>query len=436
MNGAPRTEVWAVDPATRKSRRLLRSRGVTGAPDVSPDGKLVLYARYNSMDGTHLTEGLFTQELSTGRVSRLDPERRPRDWAYRQRVHPRWSPDGKKVVFSIGGAVLREAGGNYGVESGIWVMDVDGTGVRRLSPDIHFLADWDPEWSPDGRSIVFLSDPTGNETDFGALMTMQADGTERRPLTRSRCALAAAWSPDGERIAYESGCSVTGPRIVTIRPDGSDRRVVAHGRAPSWSPDGRRIVFDRAHAGRWQTGDNDIYVVNADGSGLRKILVGPSNDDTPHWDRFVSARPRRNAGRNAVRRLPDGRWYGKVIRVNFGRGSLTFTPACRTSAARRWIAVRRRPVAVAVAAHADLAIYYRPDGDAARGHGQTVDWELFADVATHGRLPDYPPGWFLTVRNGVAVSIEEDSGIQSSGRADRRRHACVWSRSTRQFVRR
>jgi Tol biopolymer transport system component len=431
LNGYPRTEVWIVDPENRKSRRLLRSRAVADAPDVSPDGKLVLYARYNSVDGTHISEGLFTQDLSTGRVRRLDPKSRPRDWAYRQREHPRWSPDGRRVAFSIGGAVLREAGGSYAVESGIWVMNVDGTGVRRLSPDIAFLADWDPDWSPDGRSIVFLSDPTGEQADFGALMTMRADGTERRRLTRSTCAMAPTWSPDGERIAYESSCSVTGPRVVTVRADGSDREVVTHGRAPSWSPDGRRIVFHRAHAGRWQTGNNDIYVVNADGSGLRKILVGASDDDMPHWDQLISVA----TGAIANGQLSDGSWYGKVVRADVALRALTFAPACRLSAARRWVpATGRAPVKLPLAPIASLAIYYRPNGAIAKGHSQTAGWKQLADVAEHGHLPAFPPGWFLTVRHGAAVSIEEDSGIRSAGPAEQRRNACVWSRSTRLFV--
>lgn len=135
------------------------------------------------------------------------------------------------------------------------------------------------------------------------------------------------------------------------------------------------------------------------------------------------------------RRLRDGSWFGKVVRANVARRTLTFAPACRLSLSGRWVPTATRgPRTVVLAPHAELTIYYRPNGDAAAGHSQTADWKLLADVAEFGRLPSHPPGWFITLRNRAAVSIDEDSGISSSGTADRRRLACVWSRATRAFV--
>jgi hypothetical protein len=137
------------------------------------------------------------------------------------------------------------------------------------------------------------------------------------------------------------------------------------------------------------------------------------------------------------RRLGEGSWYGKVVAVNIAQRTLTFAPACRLSKSGRWIAVpaaRHVPAVVRLAEHADLQIYYRPSGNPAEGHGQGAELKEFADVALRGRLPHFPPGWFVTVRDDAAVSVEEDSGVRSSGTADRRKFACVWSRSTRRFV--
>ncbi len=135
-----------------------------------------------------------------------------------------------------------------------------------------------------------------------------------------------------------------------------------------------------------------------------------------------------------ARRFGDGSWYGKVASVNVTQRTLTFAPACRLNSAGRWIAVSRVPAAIAVSPRADLEIYYRPNGNAAEGHGQSVDLPQLADTARHGRLPDNPPRWYMTVRHHAAVSVEEDSGISSRGKADQRTFACVWSRSTRLFV--
>jgi hypothetical protein len=110
------------------------------------------------------------------------------------------------------------------------------------------------------------------------------------------------------------------------------------------------------------------------------------------------------------RRLADGQWYGKLVGVHVAHRSLTFAPACRLESAR-WIG-----------------------GSAGADHGQTANLGQLANVALLGHLPDFPPGWFVTVRDGVAVSVQEGSGIRSSGRRDRRTFACVWSRSTQAFV--
>jgi hypothetical protein len=140
-------------------------------------------------------------------------------------------------------------------------------------------------------------------------------------------------------------------------------------------------------------------------------------------------------GGDNPRRLGDGSWYGKVVAVNVAQHTLRFAPVCRLSESGGWIAVPasdRAPVAVSLSPSADLLIYYRATGR--DGHGQSADLKQLADVALGGQLPEHPPGWFVTVQESDAVSVEEDSGIRSSGEADQRRFACVWSRNTRRFV--
>jgi hypothetical protein len=125
------------------------------------------------------------------------------------------------------------------------------------------------------------------------------------------------------------------------------------------------------------------------------------------------------------------------VTVNVPHRQLTFAPACTLGKSGRWIAVpegSRDQVTAPISPHPDLAIYYRPNGNAAQGHGQSVGLTKLADVALHGRLPHFPPGWFVTVRDRTVVSVEEDSGIRSSGKADRQTFACVWSSSTQAFV--
>jgi hypothetical protein len=132
--------------------------------------------------------------------------------------------------------------------------------------------------------------------------------------------------------------------------------------------------------------------------------------------------------------LTDGRWYGKVVAVDVRSRDLLFEPAC-VLRSNRWTSVERSQRAVHLATGADLVIYFRPGGNAVAGHVQSATLRELMPVALHGRLPDFPSGWFLTVSHGVGGSLQEDSGARSSGEADQRTFACIWSPQTQVFVR-
>ncbi len=140
-----------------------------------------------------------------------------------------------------------------------------------------------PAWSPDGRTIVFVSWRDGN----GEVYAMDANGSGPRNLTQNPAKkdVRPAWSPDGRSIAFVSSRDRhqrmqpglrTPPEqsdIYVMNADGSRKRNLTRDRAsddlPTWSPDGRRIAFLHGR-GR---GRGQLYVVNADGSGLRNLTA-------------------------------------------------------------------------------------------------------------------------------------------------------------------
>ena len=140
----------------------------------------------------------------------------------------------------------------------VMVMRGDGGGMRRLR-----AGSWSPTWSPDGKWIAFEDRHAGREE----VWVMGADGKNAR-----RLALGAnpSWSPDGRQIAFDRN-----EQVFVMNSDGRRQRRLVPALAkghdyPAWSLDGRRIAFVVCYC---RTGFVAlwVYVVNRDGSNLRRI---------------------------------------------------------------------------------------------------------------------------------------------------------------------
>ena len=168
---------------------------------------------------------------------------------------PAWSPDGRKLAF-----VSRRDG-----NSEIYVMNADGGAQENLTRQP--ASDSHPSWSRDGRKLVFVSRRDGN----AEIYVMNADGSGLRNLTRTPSDdLDPAWSPDGRAIAFvQKKCVPNRPcatayetYLYVVNADGSGLRRLTTRRAhvfnPSWSADGKTIRYGR-------------YLVYADGSGSSEL---------------------------------------------------------------------------------------------------------------------------------------------------------------------
>ncbi len=108
---------------------------------------------------------------------------------------PQISPDGKQIAFVVTEYNLREGKSN----SDLWLMNADGTHLRQLTHSE--AADWHPRWSPDGKTILFLS----TRKDGAQIWLLPVEGGEPRQLTKMSTGVSdPVWSPDGKWIAFSS----------------------------------------------------------------------------------------------------------------------------------------------------------------------------------------------------------------------------------------
>lgn len=190
---------------------------------------------------------------------------------------PAWSPNGRTLAF------VRD-----GTETAIWLMNADGSGLRKLTNPTRHKLDGDPTWSPHGTRIAF-SRGSGDGL-VNDIRIVNADGTGGRKLTTDGNSLEPAWAPSGRRIAFtRTGTGFTYPlRVWVMKANGaaphqvSPNRVSAYG--ASWSPDGRSIAF-----GTWRDQGPqheivaDIWVMRSNGTALRRLTSGRHEDASPSW---------------------------------------------------------------------------------------------------------------------------------------------------------
>jgi tricorn protease len=180
------------------------------------------------------------------------PEAKTQVRTVRMAQYPSLSPDGMTMAFMWRGD--------------IWTAPVWGGAAKRIVE--HTAFDARPRWSPDGKTIAFISSRNGNEDVF----TVPAQGGEVKQITFHTSAdIIGDWSPDGKQILFYSSRESRSPLLYTVNlSDGRVRKLTEDEvtlQSPAFSPDGKTVAYSRG-SGTWTrrgyrgSGNAEIYTLS------------------------------------------------------------------------------------------------------------------------------------------------------------------------------
>ena len=245
------------DQDGENEHRIMESTDPIMSPAWSPDSRQLAYVSFEGNKSS-----IFIQTLRSG--NRYQISNRPGI-----NGAPSFSPDGRKLVVTLGGV-----DGNLD----IFVLDITSRQTRQLTT--HRAIDTEGTWSPDGRYIYFTSDRSGGPQVYRILAN---GGTPERVTFEGSYNARPRLSPDGTRLAMVHN-DRGNYRIAVMNLERKDLLVLSTGRqdeSPSFAPNSDILIY-ATRQGR----DGVLETVSADGLIRQKMASGRGDVREPVWSPF------------------------------------------------------------------------------------------------------------------------------------------------------
>ncbi len=271
--------IWVMNANGTSQTKLTTLAGGEIFPSWSPDGTQIAFEKQGAGFQVYVMDANGSNPVNLTALNGNNSERQPV-----------WSPDGELIAFY----------GQVGFQNELFTMKPDGSSRTNISNDPG--NDFQPVFSPDGTKIVFASSRIGSKDD---IWVMDASGANPVRITDLS---GGAESPDWQPLGSEPPVPVERPkkiendlivfssnRIGPGNPEGDAEIFVMtaigtklkqltfnNGLAdlsPAWSPFGKKIAFSRLPPGG--TTNSDIFTMNPDGTGLRRLTSSIEPDSNP-----------------------------------------------------------------------------------------------------------------------------------------------------------